>query len=459
MNVSSDDPIFYVLVVTAGSANVQRVDATDLITAFEYEDSEKKADKLTLTVDNWDLSNFDNPIWKPGNSLYVTWGYNGRVTPERQCVIQKVTGATELKVEAQSKSVVMNREVRSALYENTRRSEIVHAIAKQYGYGDNARFIEDTEEVYESIVQARATDAQFIKRLADLEGFEFYVDFEGFHWHPRRMGQQPHRVLQWFLPPAVGDILGFSVENDIFAKPKKVTTKGRDPLGKKDINGEGSDSATERDALRPAEPPGILDSIASAFTGAATAQPTPATEKPQAGPEEGGAPYRQVLDEADATETTEWIENAPTTETSDNQAKKEAGGKFKRAAQTTVKLDIDLVGDPFIFAKTVLDIRGISKRLSGLYYVNEVKHTIGSGGYSLKIKCSTDGTGGGPANGNVLQLETDKKTKAKPSKANVNDQKPKEDGGMLDYRENLDPATGKTEVDYFDLGGKPGADK
>lgn len=359
MSGSVETPFFYVLVQPEGKTTADRIDATDLITSFEYEDSEKKADQLKLTVDNWDLSNFDDPVWKPGNKLIVCWGYTGKMAPSRECIIQKVEGSIQLTITAQSKAVLMNKEVKSKTYENTRRSEIVHAIAKDYGYGDDARDIEDTETMHETITQARATDAQFIKRLADLEHFEFYIDHTGFNWHSRRLGKKPLRVLQYYLPPDVGDILSFNVENDIFAKPGKVTTKGRDPLTKKDVGGSGSNAETDRDALNP------LVEVIDPATGQATFRTNTANS-----------------------------ETKPTTATSDKQAKKEADGAYKRSVATTVKLTLELVGDPLIAAKTVLDIRGISKRLSGLYYVNEAKHKIDSGGYKLTIKCSTDGTNG-----------------------------------------------------------------
>ena len=435
--MSGTDPVFYVLVQPAGAKEAARVDASDLITALEYEDSEKKVDKLTLTVDNWDLSNFDNPIWKPGTKLFVRWGYAGRMAPARECIIQKVTGGTTLKVEAQGKALLMNAKSRDALYENTRRSEIVHSLAKEYGYGDDVRFIEETFEEYEHISQARATDAQFIKRLADAEGFEFYIDHTGFHWHARQMGQAPQRVLQWFLPPHVGDIIDFNVENDIFAKPAKVVAKGRDPLGKKTVTGEGSDSATERTTLGvpEAKEPGLGDALNTLLGAKET--------KPEAPPPDESPGWHEKIDEASGEETVEFEEQKPTTEKSDSQAKKEAGAGFKRAAQTTVKLTVNMVGDPFIFAKTVLDIRGISKRLSGLYYVNEVKHTIDSGGYKLGVKCATDSTGGRGAGSNVLELEREKgKKKAAASKAAVNDKKPAEDPAAL--VEVVDARSGET---------------
>lgn len=352
------EPIFYVLVQPAGKGEAARIDATDLITSFEFEDSEKKTDLLKLEVDNFDLSNFDDPIWKPGNKVIATWGYPGKMSPARECIITKVKGAIKLSIQAQGKAVLMNTVTRSKTYENTRRSEIVYAIAKENGFEGANVDIEETEEVYEHIVQARQTDAQFLKMLADKEHFEFYVDFSGLHWHSRRMGQRPLRKLQYYLPPEVGDILTFDVENDIFAKPAAVATKGRDPLKKKDVGGEGSNSKTERSALAP-----VVE-------------------------------IKEPINEQTGLTHYEVKETKPTTETSAAQAKKEADGAFKRSVQTTVKLTLELVGDPFIIAKSVLDIQGISKRLSGLYYVNQANHKIDSSGYKLSIKCASDGTRG-----------------------------------------------------------------
>lgn len=414
------NPVAYVLIQPEGKGEAERVDASDSILSFSYEDSEKKADLLKITVDNTNLAFFDDPVWKPGNKLLVTWGYPGSMAPQRECLIQKVRGFTTLSIEAQSGAVLMNKITKSKTYENTRRSEIVHAIAKDYGYGDDQRDIDDTEEVYEHIVQGYETDAQFLKRLADLEHYEFFVDFDGLHWHERRVGQRPLRVLQYFLPPAVGDILACDVENDIFAKPGRVVAKGRDPLTKKDVTGEGSDSKTERNAMNP------VAEIIDPATGLSTFQTQSASE-----------------------------ETKPTTTTSAKQIKKEADGAFKRSIQTTVKLTIDMVGDASIIAKSVVDVRGISNRLSGLYYVHEAVHTIDSSGYKLKLKLQTDGT-----NGHHENLLSAASLTKPPTKAKLNDKKEeKKDPGELSIDETVDPATGLSAFQYGADNGREKGDK
>lgn len=393
MSLADFEPIFFVLVQPEGKAAADRIDATDTITSFEYEDSEKKVDKLVLEVDNFDLEQFDVPTWRPGNKLIVTWGYPGHMSPQRECIIQKVTGSIKLKIEALALTILMNKDIKNKTYENTRRSEIVHAIAKDYGYGDEHRDVEETETLYEHLTQARQSDAQFLKKLADAEHFEFYVDYDGLHWHSRRLGQKPLRKLQYYLPPDVGDILSFEVENNIFAKPGKVVAKSSNPIDKTRSEGEASDKKTERIALQPT--PEVVDNA----TGDITLK-------------------KQVASS----------EVRPTTETNAAQAKKEADGAFKRAAITAVQLTINMVGDPGIVAKSVLDIRGISKRLSGLYYVKTANHKIDSSGYKLTMKLQTDGTHGHSEN--LLTSDSTAK-KPLPSKAKPNEEKggPKDPNG------------------------------
>ncbi len=411
MSLSDSSPVYFVQIQPEGKGENFRVDTTDEVTSFEFEDDEKKADKLTLEVDNFDLSNFDNPVWKPGNKLIVTWGYPGHMAPSRECIIQKVTGSTKLKIEALSKAILMNKDIKNRTFENTTRGDVVRGIAYDHGYEFNHQDIEDTETVYEHITQARMSDAQFIKKLADAEHFEFYVDFDGIHWHSRRLGQKPLRVLQYYLPPDVGDIISFDVENNIFAKPAKVVAKSRDPLKKTTGEGEASDSKTERTALQP------KTELIDPATGEITFQKNVASS-----------------------------ETRPTTETDAKQVKKEADGAFKRAALTAVQLTVEMVGDPGICAKSVIEVRGISKRLSGLYYVKTAKHKIDSGGYKLSLKCQTDGTHGHSEN----LLNEGTATKKKPaSKATPNDQK----GGASDPNastkiERVNPTDGTSYTEY-----------
>ena len=143
------DPIIFVTVLPEGAA-ARRVELS-----LVYEDSESKADKLVLSVDNWDLRNFDDPVWKKGNLLEVSWGYPGDMAPTRQVLIQKVTGFQTLAIEAHGSATLMNKISRCRTFENLSRAEVVRKIAQENGYGPSRQDVEDTGHVLPVITQAR----------------------------------------------------------------------------------------------------------------------------------------------------------------------------------------------------------------------------------------------------------------------------------------------------------------
>ena len=398
------EPVYYVRVRPEGSGG-ERVDLSERVLAFAFEDSEKKADKLVLTVDNWDLRNFDDPVWKKGNLLEVSWGYPGEMAPAREVVIQKVTGFQTLNVEGHAKSVLMNKLARCRAFENKRRSDVVREIAQENGYGGALQDVEDTEEVLAVITQARMTDAQFLRRLADREGFEFYVDFDGLHFHQRRLGQRPVRVLRWYTPPEVGEVLAVNIENDITAKPGAVRVRGRDPLTRRDIDERGSNATTPRDSLAP-----VIELVDSE-TGSSRLE------------------RRNVSEEV-----------RPSPEASSGTARREANARYRRAQHTTVELTATVLGDPNLLAKTVVEFQGISQRLSGKYYVKEAKHKIDGSGYLVELRCLRDGTselGAAPSHGRA-------------NRASASDAEP----NALRPIEVVDPETGRTRFAYRDTRGR-----
>lgn len=355
----SSEPIILVSVTPEGSKSA-RVDLSDRIVGFEYEDCEAKADKLKLRVDNYDLSNFDDPIWRKGNVVEVSWGYADAMAPTRRCQIRKVTGFQELAVEAHGMEVALNTQVRSRTFENMSRADVVRKIAQEWGYrSDDVLHIESTEVVHATIVQARLTDAQFMRRLAHKEGFEWFIDFDGFHFHQRNLTQRALRVLEWKGPDApYREIININVENDITAKAGKVRVKSRDPVKRRTIDISAS---VEADLKRA-----VLGDVVEA--------PGPDAKTPG---------FQNVAHE----------EVHPSTEHTEAGAKRHAEGKLRRSQHLAVKASIDMLGDPNLLAKSVVELRGIGKRLSGRYYVKQVTHKIRDG-YTCEVKVVSDGSGG-----------------------------------------------------------------
>jgi hypothetical protein len=354
---SLGNPLYFVKLIPKGTKGV-RVDLTGRVESFEFEDNESKADKLKLTVDNWDLANLDTPVWRKGGILEVTWGYPGRLAPARQVVIKKVTGFTTLKVEGFSKKFLMDRIDRCRVFENKKRSDMVKQIAEENGFSDDVQFIQDTKEVVEFQTQAKQTDAHFIRRLAQKEGFEFYVDFDGLHFHERQVGQKPVRTFRWYAGGASpgnreASILSFDIDNDTSPIPGRSTTRGRDHKKKIDFEFVVDYTRDFSPQLAP-----NAEVTAELLTGL-------------------GNVARDVID--------------VTAETIASLSLRRARGRGKKRRHLTVKAKMGILGDPELLAKTVLGIEGIGNRLSGNYYLKKIVHKIAGSGYECQCEILRDG--------------------------------------------------------------------
>lgn len=359
--MSKNDPVISVSIQPEGAAKAVRlVEVSDQVIDMEYQDVEYKADKLLLTVDNADLSQFDDPIWRKGNIIIISWGYSDAMSIPRRCQIRKVQGFKQLRVEALGKEIELNVDTKNNVYEHTSRSVVARTIAEQWGFRDEALLhIQDTKLVREHIVQAQMTDAQFMRRLAAKEGFEWYIDHDGFHFHERNFFQRSTRVLIYHDDPELTEISDITVETDVTKRAGSVRVKTHNPTKRRTID-KPADSETEKER-------GVLGSV---------------NEAP--GKIEAKVP---------GFKTTAHNIIKGTTETDESAAQKVAAAHFRKAQQGAVKMNITLIGDPNIHAKSIVELRGVGKRLSGLYYVRGTSHKI-SASYTLSLECVSDGSGG-----------------------------------------------------------------
>ena len=399
------DPVLYVRVSPTGK-NLERVeDQTRRILALAYEDDEKQADKLKLTVDNYDLTQIDAPIWRPGNHVEVAWGYAGNMSPARQMKIQNVKGGTVLSIECLDEQVLMSKVQRVRAFENVRRSDVARQIAEEYGWDSAHARIDDTAEVLEQVTQARMTDAQLLRDMAKREGFEFYVDFDGFHFHKRDLAAAPRRRFTWFTDPGRGDVLSWSVDKDVFTGGKTGSVKvvSKDPMktgpnrGKSEVTAD-ADAESGRTTLAPegglvGVKDGVVISVHDAEDGAraAGAAVVPSTEKTAA------------------------------------SAQRQASGMFAKAQLQAIELTMECIGDPQMLAKTLVEVHGIGKTLSGNYFVTKVEHKLGAG-YTMTLKLKRDGKSSGATAGGQAFQKSQPKPEA-PTGGSENAQ-PAADGGL-----------------------------
>ncbi len=463
-------PFYSVEIVRASGS--ERLDLTQFVERFEYLDRERAADKLTLTIDNEDLSNFDDPVWKKGSLLDVSWGYSGNAAPTRRVVIQSVVGARTLMVECLGQEILFASERITRTFEDATRSEVVREIAEEGGWSDDLLDVQDTEVRYESIVQARRTNAEMIRRLAILEGFEWYVDFDGFHWHERRLGQRPAKIYVWHSDPGRGEVINFDVENDVTARPGRVRVRGRNPLTGEDFE-EIADNETDssRDVLADLMElidPETARSIRTERRAEALAEidEEGKTERELA----AEATERRLVLESKTPEERVAIEEMRATSSADAAtAQREARARFRRAQQAAVKINLDLIGDPGLLAKSVVELRNFGRRLSQRYYVREVLHILdpqGPSGYDCKAKIISDGHGGhSTESSRVRGLEmfaVGAQTRGRQNQEEpVDGAEPQEEGGrapeegaLLDEVTRVDPETGEDVLSWEDSRGR-----
>lgn len=426
------------LVVDPQGAGRPTPDGSARVLSMEYTDSERQADKLKLTVDNYDLQHFDDPVWKKGTAITVRWGYPGRMAPERRLIITKVTGALKLAIEARAESVLLNRVTRCRVFDGMRRSDVAASIAEENGYGSDARDIEDTDVVLPHVTQARQTDAQFLMRMAREEGFEFFVDFDGFHFHARRTGQRPVRRFRYFTDPGMGEVLTFNVENDVTARPGRVRVQSRNAE-------EGEDSESTADT-----------------TGATSAQ----FRRTVGAAREALAPIIEMIDpdtRASHIETNVAQEDtAPASSPNAADLARVAHARQRRHQQTAVKLNFEAIGDALMLAKTVIQMEGLGRRLSVRYYVKEVVHKLG-GSYKMTVKGISDGHGGHSTTSRAARgVELLDPGPPQRARLNTGEAPATTAGGRADgdgpitltTRDVVDPETRRTRTIYVDSQGR-----
>lgn len=365
MTSSRDAPVYYVKVAPPGG-KAQPVDATERVVAFTFDEEESKADKLELDLDNFDLALFDDPTWKHGNTLIVSWGYAGNMTKPRKMIIGKITGAKILKVEALAQSILMNKEQKSRTFENMTPGDIATLIGREYGIPKAEALWQEANAAQDAaakqtIQQAKMTDAQMLAHLAKRHGFIFHVKDDGLHFEPRNVSAAPKRVFTYYTDPEQGDVLDFNVENDVTMAPGSIVAKGRNPETREDIIAPASNTETKRHGFAP-----ITHTVSK---------------------------REQTTQTAPIAQDVVILTTAPTAAI----AKSQVDGKFIRAQQATVQLTLSVIGDPTVGATNVIEVRGISKRLSGKYYVKSAKHKLSATSYVLDLTCHTDGSHASPA--------------------------------------------------------------
>jgi len=392
------------------------IDVQGRVLQLTFEDSISKSDKATLQLDNSDLALFDRAELAGGALWELSWGYPDAMAAPRRVVVRKLTGFETLTVEAHSLGVLMDRQTRTRTFRTLRRTEIARAIAREHGYDGALVHIDDDGPVLDTIVQAGESDSRFLRRLAHLEGREFTVDESGFRFERPKKQRGPARVFTW-RDPTRGDVLSIHVESNLAARVGRVEARGRDLLRKQDVATSATKDSTPRPTLAP-----VVEVV----------EPVD--------PETGASAL---------TVRTSTLEVRPLSPVPAAEAQARAHARFAQAETPSVKLAMQVIGDAGLAAGQVVEMRGIGRRLSGLYRLVEVKHQVSGTGYVCDLSLRRDGVStrladaGGARHGQPQGGEPQPSTTPPP--------------GALTERQFIDPETGRELSVFVPDGARLGA--
>lgn len=340
--------------------------------SLRFTDDEKKMDTVVLTVDNRNLDQLDGDLWELGNRIAFQFGYPGHMSPIRQATITCVKGFQVLTIEADADEIVMGRVQRTErLWEGVRRSDVARELAREYGFSEAQIFVEDSPYTVESITQAGSNDHQLLRRLALADGYEFYIDHDGFHFKARDLDATPIRVLTYFADPGVGDILSLEMETDRkIAKPGKISAAGKDATtGQSFLVTADNASNADRTALVPtAAAVGPDDEEGLAFDVKTGQQFTVKVPRVKS---EGVAVV------------------APSNEKTRDHAQQSVDAAYRQNALKGATLTMKIIGDPTLFAKKLIRLKGAGLKLSGNWYVTSASHAL-TGDYTTTLKLGRD---------------------------------------------------------------------
>ena len=399
----------------------------DRLRSFEYQDETKKRSKVKMVFDNHHLALFDDSSGLLGGGiLLVSWGYRDRMTQPHTVVLKKVhAGQDTLTVEGYDIGVFEGQVEQCRSFENMTRSEIAHQIADEQGFAEESRYIDDTQDILETVVQAGWTNDVFLRRLADKEGYEYFINTKGLHFKEQHNDQAPTRVLTWY--GGKGTLISWSADGNLIRRVGGSTSKGRDPETKEETEFRANSDTVEADTLAP------VDQVAAPEHITARVLEVPTAINLESGaeldPNEYGVPTSRIqaaiLANPGATVVTveqdingvtveRQVEilradsaavlgpgatpsNTATSTThaeppgSSLQTERRAKARYKKAARDSIKMKLKILGDPEIAAGSVIRVEGIGPWLSGLYYVDAHTHKLSNAGYFGSLKVRADG--------------------------------------------------------------------
>lgn len=315
------------------------------VTSITVDNTLEGADQFTFVINNaFDIVNrkllWLDKFFKTGTRVEIKLGYLDKLKTLLVGLITNVktdfpsSGLPQLTVSGYDLSYRMMKNRRSRQNDDSKDSDIVQQIAKDYGL--KIAGVEGTELELPRVEQNQETDFQLLKRLAEDNGFEFFVFQDSLYFKKPCGKKSADLTLEWGK-----GLISFSPEVNLAKQVKKVEVYGWDPKTKKRIVGKagvGDEPCREGNRASGGE---LLQSVVT-----------------------GDAVHRERLPVF-----------------SQQEADRRARGKLKKASEDLLKGRGESVGIPDILADKNIELKGLGPQFNRIYYIEKTQHTITSAGY------------------------------------------------------------------------------
>ena len=304
--------------------------------------------RLTLLVQNWDadtrsVRHSDDGPFGPGAEVEVLLGYHSSLQSVFDGVVVAVTthfpatGGPVLRVEARSRSLLLDGRPRTRVYEDSTDADVAADLASQYGLtadsGDGV--------TRPFVVVDRRTDWEYLRGRAEQFGWVTYVRGTTLAFRPPAEAAEPPE-FEYGL-----NLTELHLTEDLAGLSEASTVTAWDPEALEAVSSEAGPAQAEIDtgdrrdhaaALGEADWPGREDTAATSLIGAA--------------------------DEADLL----------------------AAGRQRWAALAHVTGTGSAVGNPALRCDSWITVVGVGSRMSGPLYLSAVRHRLSSRGYRTEFQ-------------------------------------------------------------------------
>lgn len=336
-------------------------------TYFEYENDDELMDRLVLRFNDPHNSLMDSGLFKQGNEIEFRFGQDeSRMSEARKHTIRQVSAVGGLTVTAYEETHRIAQNSRSRIYADVTIEEVAAFVARENGL----QFSGDSFPVrYKQLAQVNETDMKFLKRLGKKVGALVYRKGRTLVFERRKYEGQPVASFIYDVNGGFnrGKAMNFQPAESNLGKPWEITMVGMNPMTMEVFETKSNDSTVKR---------GVLGEETLLYNGATG---TPPARAGQTG------------------------KRIPSTAWNPLQAKAEGDAIFQSYEANLVKGTVTLWGEPDVDANTLIELKGQSERLTGLYRVKKARHII-QGSYKILAtveRNATGNAGGQRSSGNI----------------------------------------------------------